>query len=467
MIAACPHCREMVLVPETVDGGIRVACPLCQAEYELQELLATLPPKLVVLEPPSFAAMASVDTESSPPFDFDSEPAAPSHSGASSVRSTVAFRPKSGNRSFAVEFLKIVMGGVVGLVIAQAILWWLPPDWRRDPIQLAPRLPASLAFLAPRELRQVGTASRGAGDGEANADSGEPVEPPRFNVDGAYNELQEKVARSVDDPVFVDRADGEDSQASRVGPETPLGGLPSAANGAVETDSHGATRAGEFDLLESAVDTSDGMAPEYAELSVDDMIGVRDAPVFSAEQIFEAINSVRAASQQWDSVQDSEPSMRQTSAIQLFESLYNLAWKATFLDANDQRLSATRDALDQLLLEMGKQPDKVSLVGKAAASWLGSKNRSSDGVVLAGTIQSIAPEGLFYEVRLELFANNKPLVTAVCPVDPSHHPQVPLQVGYNVFLVGGIMDDPPLDITGYQGREASVVWTGRWVVLPN
>ena len=39
-IAACTNCRQQVTIPEDVDQGEQVRCPLCQADYPLSEVLA-------------------------------------------------------------------------------------------------------------------------------------------------------------------------------------------------------------------------------------------------------------------------------------------------------------------------------------------------------------------------------------------------------------------------------------------
>jgi hypothetical protein len=47
--------------------------------------------------------------------------------------------------------MAIVAGGAVALPIAQLILWWV---MGRDPLNLAPTLPASLEWIAPAEFRE-------------------------------------------------------------------------------------------------------------------------------------------------------------------------------------------------------------------------------------------------------------------------------------------------------------------------
>ncbi len=58
---------------------------------------------------------------------------------------------RRGHLSGLWEASKVVLGGLVGLVVAQLILWWLPGNLRRDPFGLADQLPARLKFLLPEE----------------------------------------------------------------------------------------------------------------------------------------------------------------------------------------------------------------------------------------------------------------------------------------------------------------------------
>ncbi|MCA9198327.1 MAG: hypothetical protein KDA87_12345, partial [Planctomycetales bacterium] len=84
-------------------------------------------------------------------------------------------------RNPVLEAVKVVLGGVAGLLIAQMILWWLPGQWRRDPFDLAPQLPASLAFLVPTELRSSAATSGTFAANESNHSPNVADATPRPN----------------------------------------------------------------------------------------------------------------------------------------------------------------------------------------------------------------------------------------------------------------------------------------------
>ena len=102
--------------------------------------------------PPGFqddppAVSADEDEQVVTHFDFDAQSNGMPNAGVGTSRSASSYRPRGRRRSATLEFAKIALGGLAGLVIAQAVLWWLPGTWRRDPLGLAPKLPRSVAFL--------------------------------------------------------------------------------------------------------------------------------------------------------------------------------------------------------------------------------------------------------------------------------------------------------------------------------
>jgi hypothetical protein len=211
-VSSCPRCSLPVSLPASTASDARVKCPLCAAEYVLQEALDRAPPELIVLEAgtsvPSMAessrstvlaAGEPLSTGDLPQVQFpdddegelgpsgfaDESPAeesfaqrlalgdedpqdggaiigvrggveADGHTGLAEAASGSGTRlklfeteegdiPRSARRSrhegnaFA-EFVKVILGGVLGLAIAYYILLWLG----RDPLQVKDRLPTWL-----------------------------------------------------------------------------------------------------------------------------------------------------------------------------------------------------------------------------------------------------------------------------------------------------------------------------------
>lgn len=165
-------------------------CPLCSEEYLLDDALKALPPLLVVVDDPESGSsevllkpshvvlVTSVADEAAeiPALVSDEQPdefslqreapaAAPafnfeSGSAVSVARPTsVAARPCARRKeSGPIRMLvQTVGGGLMGLIIAQLILWWMPGGWaneNRDPAGLAKKVAKYVPAIVPASLRE-------------------------------------------------------------------------------------------------------------------------------------------------------------------------------------------------------------------------------------------------------------------------------------------------------------------------
>ena len=183
-IVSCPKCADSVVMPEGASPAATVRCPLCQEEFQLSELLDAMPPALIIVEDPKaadqpaapdslfFADSAAdrpinlldeVETNSQPraisigPLETSS---APSTTPSSGKGRRVAPRPQRKKKNPAVEVAKVFFGGVAGLVIAQALLWWLPwSNYRRDPFELGPKVSEFAGWMVPEQFHGAGPAA--------------------------------------------------------------------------------------------------------------------------------------------------------------------------------------------------------------------------------------------------------------------------------------------------------------------
>lgn len=167
IILNCPKCSEAVTLAAGVRDSARVRCPLCQEEYVVSEALGKLPPTLIVVD----AASGTEETErpleptwetssdaagSSPaPFAFTSGRDSTSTASTGAPRISAKPRPKRKPKNPAIEGVKVVGGGIAGLLIAQLILWWFPvTKYRRDPFELGPKVSKSwLGFLVSPDFK--------------------------------------------------------------------------------------------------------------------------------------------------------------------------------------------------------------------------------------------------------------------------------------------------------------------------
>ena len=168
-IAACPKCREQVSLPADVASEDTVQCPLCSERYSFADVLAELPPALLVVSkglPDDLSALEGLSLSEDIPqsagdprttvaaFEFQTSPP-PSVRGKRRPRIETATREVRRQRSALREVIKVVLGGVVGLSIGQLILWW---GMQRDPLSLGPRLSQVAPWAVP-ELFQGNVAA--------------------------------------------------------------------------------------------------------------------------------------------------------------------------------------------------------------------------------------------------------------------------------------------------------------------
>lgn len=184
IILNCPHCSEPVTASPGMRATARVRCPLCLTEYALAEALQKLPPALIALDEPG--AEESGELQLEPAWDArggESSSGAtwmtsdPGSAAATGPRVVTRARPKRPAKSPLVEVIKVVAGGVAGLVIAVLVLWWFPVErLRRDPLQLGPKVGAIpwLKFIVPVSFRPKSLVEE---DGESNSTRVPPREP--------------------------------------------------------------------------------------------------------------------------------------------------------------------------------------------------------------------------------------------------------------------------------------------------
>lgn len=168
-VSVCPQCAEQVTIPAGASPQARVRCPLCLEQYDLADALDRLPPTLEVLSDAgssrggaaatshfnfggssSSTAVAETDAGAAE-FQFDERPA-PGVSKPAAGRPAAARpapRPKRKPKKPAVEIAKVVGGGVVGIVLAVLLIWWIAG---KDPFKIAPKVNGFAPFLVPQKV---------------------------------------------------------------------------------------------------------------------------------------------------------------------------------------------------------------------------------------------------------------------------------------------------------------------------
>jgi hypothetical protein len=87
------------------------------------------------------------------------------------AKTAAAMRPRRKEKNALAEAAKVVIGGLVGLMLAQLILWWLPEPYQRDPAELGPKVGKYVPWIVPAEFRSP-AGSVGGDGGSSRAASG-------------------------------------------------------------------------------------------------------------------------------------------------------------------------------------------------------------------------------------------------------------------------------------------------------
>ena len=175
-IVACPKCADSVVLPGRASQRATVRCPLCQEQFPLAEVLDKMPPALIVVDDPDAAAAvpwpaAAQRKRRRPAVRRAGKQRrrirSPEHrdgrarcagDGCGRAGDGPQRRRNASPRVPSRRVVKIVLGGVAGLVIAQVILWWIGsakewPSKRADISGLAPKIARFAPWIVPERYR--------------------------------------------------------------------------------------------------------------------------------------------------------------------------------------------------------------------------------------------------------------------------------------------------------------------------
>ncbi|MCA9215343.1 MAG: hypothetical protein KDB27_19895 [Planctomycetales bacterium] len=542
-LADCPNCRKPILIPGNHMKAV-AQCPLCEYEFSVEGIASTEVPVVEILrsdfstidgaktkaknselnfdlEPSekssdSEGARNFKDDAPRPDFDFDDEgtqsaelatltQAVPSPfdgvggrietSERTSVAAERRMQPRQG-RSPLVEVIKIIGGGVVGLAIAQAILWWLPGDWRRDPLGLAPKVPEFAAFIVPAELRKSGETSQQnpAPDpndySTASYDDGsveiEPLIDPEDidlgNVGLNSDDLTEsenptdveidpdEIVSSSDE--ISDALDANPTNASSVDSNIEVidhqQDQPNTIDDVATSDSESDDAPAEGDAStgeDSIVLTGDDdpelePTPEHAVVEA----RLAHAPTISLDQLTEALTTANALS---TALSDSGNTSKSKSARrEFYVRIAELGRAVTYFDGDFSEIEQQAQ-VEALLREIGQDEFKFNLIGASVAGWLTFSGRETDGVVIAGYPREITEIGSVFATKIELAGRPDRFMNVLSKNDPRTHEQMPVEIGKPVVVLGIISDKPSEQIIGYDGAATIVIWHGTHVTVPS
>jgi hypothetical protein len=459
-----------------------------------------------------------------PAFDFagggGTATAAPTTARPRTAKVATTGRPKRKEKSAVAEVFKVVIGGVVGLILAQLILWWLPDKYKRDPFELGPVVSQYVPWIVPAMFHANGGAAMGNSSresdpvrtvdtsGESQVASSSQLPANNRNTSGGQN-LDEAWANNQSRQQAENQGAllGAGSTPNESAPEDPLAAGPAVpenptlaqdpleipepdlsltpgidstaessssvplasdpfASGVASPEAATPQPPSPVDAADQAVpaETPGGIPPNLdasttpATPQNESVNGVRDVPTFSTEEIRAALTQAQAAESVFF---NADSGTAENAQRDYYAALTSLAEKITFADPQQRELQNLQEQVHAALSQGNIRERAKMLISQGPARLSLSKDsRPNQGVVLFGRIQSVEQQGKLWETRLEMPASGGPNVIPIFASEkPSHDP------GATVIILGAIVDEPSQRIPEYRGSLPSVVWSGQAVTL--
>lgn len=196
-----------------------------------------------------------------------------------------------------------------------------------------------------------------------------------------------------------------------------------------------------------------------------DRVGPRNVQPVSPTELTGAMQSAFVANQQLIAAEAAadEAQLRKARAA-FYVNLFGMAEAITAAQQGagaaelDPQLQQLATILKQQLASDPRRLESLKVFG---ARWIGFPKRTTDGVVVSGTVESAEQVGQLFHTKARLGSGaDAPLVTIVSATDPQ------LARGDAVVALGSIVERPTEEIAGYQGSDPTVVWSGMAMKLP-
>jgi hypothetical protein len=415
------------------------------------------------------------------PLSIETDTARAPASAASARRRPGVAARKRKPKNPLMEGVKIVLGGVAGLAIAQVILWWVGssqawPKQRADMFQLAPKVARFVPWVVPERYRSERPATSAADASEYGAGT------------VAMDESSSVRPQGIPERTFIDpNADGDANGAERAGPVAkkktgrPVGGGGFGRMGAAAPNGPAA------DMAPAATSEVDlGQVPELDDSSLDDLNldmladdepiadpvvtpvetpeqaaepepvtepepraePLPKAPRTTAAELRSAVEEARTAfaALQGSPEADIRPLLRQTYPV-----LAKLGETAAFAAPRGDEWQAANDLLRTVIAE----EETLSMLGRVGGGWLKAPARDNNGVLLVGTVKQMHKQGGYHVTELLIPGSDQAIaVYSDMPPREVHPP------GTQLVVMGAVIGDPSGELEGYDGDADYVVWQG-------
>ena len=439
---SCPRCQGKVSIPDDLGAEVHVQCPLCRVEFQLSEVAGQIAPPLVIVDDVNLAPnsedtvaaeranVSPVSMEPKRTFDFGADHSSQYNTDMVSPQQMSA-RKEGPKKSLAIEFIKIFLGGVTGILIALMIMLW---GLRIDPFHLGPLMPPS---IVPEKFQ--------ARDGSQK--NSNRLWPP--SLGGS-------------DSGFSFGAASPDGSADTV--DNRVGRASSARDGA--GDSSSTTPESRESKSTNVVSIQAKLSEFDVDIDVESnrLVQVRDAPSYSQKDIEVAWSAADRAHQEWDKSQKSSSAVRRRIAREFYERFCELGDRLAYSVSEEKAAENSIDTIREMLLKISGDLSLIRVISAGASNRLGPHAIRYEGVFLTGTIAQVDHQGRLVIARIAP-GNKKdiaiPVISSMGPLRSlSNLPQ-----GGQVLVLGAVIRDPSTQIMGYAGDDPIVILNGMTVVI--
>jgi hypothetical protein len=391
-----------------------------------------------------FSLSPATERSEKPSYGFDVGGAAAT---ATKTRPSVTTkpRPKKPAKNPVFEVLKIVLGGAAAIPIALLILWWA---FGKDPFEAGPLIAKYVPAIVPAKFHGGPAVNKNSEDGDDGAAvAKKSVNKSANNKQGSNKQGGNKQPKKQELPKLENLGNPfdltPDTPALDPGPTIPTDPLDPGL---------------QIDPLMPDLDPQ-----KSSQTPPNDQAGVRNAPQYTAAELGEAIDNAAKAVQAWQQAKEGDDKV--ALARNLYTELSKLGEKITFVDNTDRAVENHLPAVREMLIGFQAEPDIMNMINRVAPAWLGMdvQKRGTKGILLVGTVKSIVHQGQMFETRLELEDAEHTVVTVASTVDPAGH----YKVDNRLLVLGVVIEEPSLQLIGYEGTDNSLVFGGYPVTLAN
>ena len=147
-------------------------------------------------------------------------------------------------------------------------------------------------------------------------------------------------------------------------------------------------------------------------------------------------------------------------ADETYRRLCQLAQTVTFVElaGGGSKLRNRLEAVDILLRKIGSQELNLIEIGEMATVWASDQERTDNGILLAGTLESNLKLGQVYGATVRVSGTDNPLVVVGKTL-------MPAKLGDRVLVLGSVVDKPAEKIVGVDTSMRRVIWSRMTVNL--